>query len=322
MRTINKILFALLCTVTFAIVFIISMGLRFGKAIEESKATISVDWNDDTGSVYKDLRYNNTEDCGYDLYLPAQRSKSSRYSLILFIHGGSFTGGDKSEGDVWCKYYASRGYVAATVNYTLHNDKHPSSINIMHNDIKTCVDSIKAKCMALGYHIDEMATTGVSAGGCLAMLYAYREADSSSVPLKFVFQQTGPTSFHCEHWGFEEKDEKVTFASMLLGQSITDSMIANETFRLMIDSISPACHITPRSVPTICAYGPNDRIVPTNQKFILMDSLKRHGVPHIYIEFPNSGHALANDPDSMAAYVARADEFCDKYFKNKTDAPL
>lgn len=319
MRIAGNILFTLTCIITFVAVFTYSVMSRIKKAVEKRQEAIIVEWDEDVGNTYNNLTYNSTEDCGYDLYLPTRRRTRSNYPLILFIHGGSFTGGDKSEGDPWCKYYASKGCVAATVNYTLHNDKHASSINIMNRDIKTCVDSIKTKCESLGYPVDEMATTGVSAGGCLALLYAYREADSSSIPVKFVFQQTGPTSFHGENWGADSDSAKMAFASMLLGTTITDSMMTSGDYHRMVDEISPASYIDAGSVPTICAYGPNDKVVPTNQKFILLDSLKAHGVPHIYVEFPNSGHALANDPDSMASYVRYADEYCDRYFKNKVN---
>lgn len=300
------------------VVFTVTMARSFRAAIKERNEAILVEYNNEE-LIYYDIRYNNSEDCGYDLYMPQKYNDKRNYSLVLFIHGGSFTSGDKKEGAPWCRYYASKGRVAASVNYTLHSAQTPSSINIMNYDIKNCVKDIKQMCDSLGYCIDEMATTGVSAGGCLAMLYAYREADSSAIPVKFVFQQTGPTSFHGELWGAHNDSAKIALASALLGMTLTDSIIENGDYIRMIDEISPASHITHNSVPTLCAYGPNDKIVPTNQKFILFDSLEAHGVPYIYVEFPNSGHALANDPDSMAVYVKHADIFCDKYFKNKTE---
>ena len=72
--------------------------------------------------VKKDLMYDeNNENLGYDLYLPKKRPKDDTYALILYIHGG-FTGGDKKEGETWCKYMTSKGYVSASVNYTVYNE--------------------------------------------------------------------------------------------------------------------------------------------------------------------------------------------------------
>lgn len=318
MRILSRILFIIICTTTFMVVFTVTMARGFRAAIKERNQPILVDYNNEE-VVFYDIKYSDSEHCDYDLYIPYKHTDKRNYSLILFIHGGSFTSGDKKEGAPWCRYYASKGRVAASVNYTLHSTGKPSNINTMNYDIVNCVKNIKEVCDSLGYNVDEMATTGISAGGCLAMLYAYREAENSVIPVKFVFQQTGPTSFHGEHWGADNDSAKIALASTLLGIKLNDSIIENGDYIRMIDEISPASHINPNSVPTLCAYGPNDKIVPTNQKFILFDSLETHGVPYVYVEFPHSGHALANDPDSMAVYVKHANLFCDKYFKNKTE---
>ena len=58
-----------------------------------------------------------------------------------------------------------------------------------------------AEAEKLGYHIDEMAVSGGSTGHCLAMLYAYRDADASPVPVKMVFGAVGPSCFYPEDWG-------------------------------------------------------------------------------------------------------------------------
>ena len=58
-----------------------------------------------------------------------------------------------------------------------------------------------AEAKKLGYHIDEMSIGGGSAGHCLAMLYAYRDAETSPVPVRMVFGAVGPSSFYPEDWG-------------------------------------------------------------------------------------------------------------------------
>ncbi|MDD4149504.1 MAG: alpha/beta hydrolase [Bacteroidales bacterium] len=59
-------------------------------------------------------------DLGMDIYMPVGDTLKSR-PLIMFIHGGGFYIGDKkTEAMVeWCKYFASRGYVTASLNYRL-----------------------------------------------------------------------------------------------------------------------------------------------------------------------------------------------------------
>ncbi|MDE7267071.1 MAG: carboxylesterase family protein [Lachnospiraceae bacterium] len=54
------------------------------------------------------------------MYLPADKSKEN-YPFIFFVHGGGFTGGDKSltEAVRYGEYPASKGYVVASANYRL-----------------------------------------------------------------------------------------------------------------------------------------------------------------------------------------------------------
>lgn len=55
-----------------------------------------------------------------DVYLPKEAGIPAR-PLFLLIHGGAFFYEDKSDPDykAWCEYFASRGYVAAAINYRM-----------------------------------------------------------------------------------------------------------------------------------------------------------------------------------------------------------
>lgn len=62
-----------------------------------------------------------------DLYYPSNDTDSSgsqnsiRRPLILFLHGGAFYVGDKSDPAIsdWCRHFAATGYVAASINYRM-----------------------------------------------------------------------------------------------------------------------------------------------------------------------------------------------------------
>ena len=69
------------------------------------------------GEVVTNLSYGEGKENVYDLYIPKQLMNGKETSLILFIHGGSFTSGDKADEDMWCKYFASKGFITATTNY-------------------------------------------------------------------------------------------------------------------------------------------------------------------------------------------------------------
>lgn len=264
-----------------------------------------------TGKILTDQVSDGKETTGYDLYLPSQKKDS--YGLVLYIHGGSFTSGDKSEGTKWCRFYAAHGYIAATMNYTVKSKGRDSSLHLMNEEIFSTVSAIKAQCEDLGYSIHNMATTGGSAGGCLAMLYAYSHKHDSPIPVKCVFQQTGPVIFEPGEWGQEGSEAQAAFAAALTGKTITAAMIEDGSYRPYLDAISPARLVTPDSVPTLCAYGPNDHIVPATLKFNLFEAFDANGVTYEYIEFTHSNHGMYSDLDKQQEYIEKCLAYCQRY---------
>lgn len=215
------------------------------------------------------------------------------------------------------KYFTSKGYVAAGINYSLRTDENTVNLYQMSQEIKQSIPVIKEKAAELGYNLDEMAISGGSAGGALALLYAYRDADSSPIPVKLVFEGVGPPSFEPSIWlGIDntdspyESDEaaeaSAAFASIMTGESITAEMMRNGEYKKYVDEISPYTHITKNSVPTLAAYGTYDKVVPFGLTKNLLEALKENNVPHDFIEFKRSGHGLQNDPKEAKLYFEKS----------------
>ena len=51
----------------------------------------------------------------------------------------------------------------------------------------------------------------------------------------------------------------------------------------------------------------------------LTDAFDRYGVEYDYVEFPNSGHMLENDPEKMDLFFAKLDEYLDKRLTTEPD---
>ena len=280
--------------------------------VDKIYAPLKTEWNEQVGVVVKDLSYQEGQFHDYDLYLPAEKQA---HALILFIHGGSFTAGDKGDEDLWCKFFTSKGYISATANYTLGGEGRETNLNMMYDELLTCVASIKQECEERGYRLDGMATSGQSAGGCLAMLYAYRAGNESPIPVKLVFQQTGPADFSPEGWNITDDEGKAAFVQMMTGETVTIGDVRSGKYLEIAAQISPASLVDNTSVPTISAYGPSDKIVPVGLKFKLFERLNQCGATHEYIEYPHSGHLLAGDPDKQAEFVQKSLQYCEKYLK-------
>ena len=294
----------------FVIVFVGSALVRIALLGGAPERLIRVKWNDSVGTVYANQEYENTNGHKYDLYIPSGLDESQNQYLILFIHGGSFNSGAKEDGDAWCKYYATKGYITATVDYTLQAHGQEASIYLMNSEIESAVKAIKEQAEALGYPIAGMAPCGVSAGGTLAMNLAYN--GNSEIPVKFVFQLAAPTYFEPSEWSLLMRVDKLKtedeFCAMMTGKTMTD-------YSREIQKISPACIVSADSVPSLIGYGLIDHCVPLSQKYYLINAYDKYQVPYDYIEFPKSNHGMYNDLDKLQLFLDKSLEYADRYFK-------
>lgn len=306
-----------LYVVSFIVAFVLSALVSISITGSLPNKLINVKWNDSIGTTYLDQEYENKDNHKYDIYIPNRLDKTKNQYLILYIHGGSFNSGSKNDGATWCKYYATKGYITASMDYTLQAKGVEASLYLMQDQIKACVDAIKERTTKLGYTINGMATCGVSAGGTLAMNYAYK--NDSSIPVKFVFQLAGPANFEPSKWQILIKTNKLSgeqeFVKWMTGEDYTEEQMKNKEYQKMIDGISPDKLVNETSVPTLIGYGLKDHLVPTDLKFLLIDSLKKNSVRYDYIEFPNSNHGMYADLDKLQSFLDKSIEYCNLYFK-------
>ena len=301
----------LIYVITFIVVFLISALIRIMLLGSAPERLIKVEWDESVGEIYSNLDYENDNGNQYDLYIPSGLDKLENQYLILFIHGGSFNSGSKEDGESWCKYYATKWYITASVDYTLQNQGKDASIYLMNEEIENAVTAIKQKTEELGYHIAGMAPCGVSAGGTLAMNLAYN--GNSAIPVKFVFQLAAPTYFAPSEWSLLMKvdrlDSEEKFCKMMTGKELED-------YDTEIQNISPACIVNEDSVPSLIGYGLIDHCVPLSQKYYLIEVYDRDNVMYDYIEFPKSNHGMYNDLDKLQEFLDKSLEYARVNFTN------
>ncbi|WP_211201793.1 alpha/beta hydrolase family protein [Paenibacillus peoriae] len=314
-KLVGRIGFIILCVVVFIISASISFAFYLNAKVTEPYKYLEVD-RSSYGEVIYDLPSDGKDTTKYDLYLPKNVDKNKNYSLIFYIHGGGFTGGDKADGKYWGPYYTSKGMVVVSVNYTLSKGDGVANLNTMYDELRNTMQVVIDDCANRGYRITEAATTGGSAGGTLAMLMAYKEPETLPVPVKFVFEQTGPALFEPDFWGQTEDDGRAMFVSMMTGYNFTAQDIGSNKYMQTIKEISPALLVNENTVPTILGYGPKDTVVPPSIKFKLLEALSIYNVEHTYIEFENSGHGLLNDIDKSEEFYKKTDAYIEKYFEN------
>lgn len=316
-------MFVFICIAAFIVSF--GIGAVSKVAIKPSWAKkYSVQMTDEIGMVYKDISYGGGEANKFDLYVPADGGKEN-YGLVVYLHAGGFTSGDKSGDAEMLSWLCSKGYVAAGINYTLRTNDNDKSVYSQSMEIKEAMPIVVEEAERLGYHIDKMAISGGSAGGTLAMLYAYRDAVDSPVPVKMMFELVGPSSFYRSDWGVygldqdtdQSREAAADLFGIMLGKEINVDIIDTPQYDEIIKPISAFMWIDENSVPSVIAYGTHDRVCPFKTSAHLVNALKENGVDYQYFEMPHSGHGLQNDDKMYGQYMNTVEEYLDKYMPVK-----
>lgn len=216
-----------------------------------------------------------------DVYLPANRSTSSTY-IVVMIHGGSWSGGDKSDfnNDITNLKPLLGNYAIFNLNYRLANG---SSILLPQQlaDIDTAIAYIHSKATEYNINTSKIAVMGASAGAHLTLLRSYK--NNSDGKIKAVVNLFGPTDMV---WMYNNHPVI----------SLTQPIIANvmggtpTTHAAAYTSGSPINFVTAIAPPTIIFHGTADIVVPISESNNLQNKLQLFGVAHQYITYTGEAH--------------------------------
>lgn len=319
MKKRGKGMFICLCVVTFVVAVIIGAASKFMIQPSWAKA-YSMKWSEDLGTRHLDLSYGEGSANTFDLYLPKEASKKN-YGLVVYLHAGGFTQGDKSGDEEMLSWLCSKGYVTAGINYTLRNETNEKSVLSQSNEIKDAIPFVIQAAEQYGYHINEMGIAGGSAGHALAMIYAYRDAKEAPVPVKLLFGAVGSSSFYAEDWdiyGFDQdSDEAREGAAGLFGVmggvELSADMIKDGTYIEKMKPISAVMWVDENTVPSVVAYGKYDKVQPYKGSQRLLAAYQKYHVDYQYFECAHSGHGLQNDNDVYKEWLETVEEYLETY---------
>lgn len=319
-----KIVSVWLCVLVFLLAFGAGVASKFIITPSWAKA-YSVKWSDEIGTLEADIPYGEGEANKFDLYLPADSGRES-YGLVVYLHAGGFTMGDKADDKNTLAWLCSKGYVAAGINYTLHSEAHPeASVLTQSNEIKAAMPQVIEAARAAGYNVTEMAMAGGSAGACLAMVYTYRDGAEAPVPIRMLYQMVGPSSFYREDWGIygldkdtdESVDATIALFGAMSGHEITREEVRSGAYQEYMEPISAINYVKDNPVPSLLLYGTEDRFQPYAAVYRLENALKTAGADYQLFVAPHSGHGVQNDDAVMRQFMEAVDEYLDKYMPVK-----
>lgn len=225
-----------------------------------------------------------------DLYYP--RSGEEPFPVVVYIHGGGWSIGDKAEveGSVGALELMERGYALASINYRLAPSfRFPSMIE----DVKCALRYLKANAGQWSLDAERMGVMGASAGGHLASLAGsasedagwdsgkgydepYLEEDSR---VQAVVNLFGPANLQAL---FSKTAEE-------LGQSVFGVRKASDPF---LAQASPVTYISPDDPPVLILQGTEDEQTPPEQAQMYEQALKEGGVDTSLVLVEGAGHGF------------------------------
>ena len=271
-------------------------------------------WHDAYGQRFIDVAYGSREHNTYDLYLPTNAAQQDSLALILYVHGGSWIGGDKKYRHGDCYMWVQKGYATATMNYSLLTEDSVSLLT-MQDEIDACIRHIQHFAAGQGAHIRQMCIGGTSAGGHLAMMFAYGRPHP--LPIRFVAVKVAPSDFRILFPYHAEASEAEI--SKFIFSCTGERMEAHPLTPQQLDSIklqaSPVFYINDSTaLPAIFAYGEQDDLVKPANYHALQARYDSLASPYDLIVFPNSNHFLMSDKNCIERYDSTLNAYCKKYF--------
>jgi len=246
--------------------------------------------NDRTGSEpeslpatsFTDVSYGNDNQQRMDVYLPENRNSETR--TIVIIHGGGWSGGDKSDYNGFITEFQRRlpGYALANLNYRLVRQS-GNHFPTQENDINSAILFLKSK--AAEYNISgDFIYLGISAGAHLALLQGYKH--------HAVLQPRGIISF----FGPVDLERLYFNSGIVIPPAIQNIMTAtlDDNPNIFYES-SPINFVSSSSAPTLLLHGDVDTLVPIEQAYMLRDKLAENAVPHKLVVYPGEGHGWVGD---------------------------
>ena len=264
-----------------------------------------------------DVRYGTYKRNVFDIAFP--EGAKGDVSLVLMVHGGGWSAGDKSDyhGDII--RYAQGGLVSATINYRYVSEI--SDCFDILDDITAALNKIKEMGTERGINIDKMLMTGLSAGGHLSLLYSYAKCDESPVQPAAVVSLSGPTDMagdeavekfvYYNQMGTSE--QILELLSKFLGMKVTENTAHTEKVLELAKQLSPLYYVNGNTVPTVICHAVNDGIVPFCNAVSLEKALTENGVDHEIVVYPTSGHVLECDPDCTKKTEELTAQYIKKY---------
>ncbi|MGB1382320.1 MAG: S9 family peptidase [Porticoccaceae bacterium] len=235
----------------------------------------------------------NSQYCGENNQLPP---------VIAICHGGP-TGATDCSLNLKIQYWTSRGFAVVDINYrgsTGFGRDYRDALNGAWGlaDIEDTQYAIKFLTTQQKVDPERCIIRGSSAGG-YTVLSALTFTDTFRAGASLYGIGNLETLARDTH-KFESR-----YLDKLVGPYPEQKTIYQQR--------SPINHIEQLNCPVIFLQGLEDKVVPPSQAELMVSSLKKKGIPVVYVKFPDEGHGFRKAENIIRAMQAELDFYCDVF---------
>jgi len=234
-----------------------------------------------------------------DLYVPTK--SYPLIPLVVFIHGGAWLQGDKSEAKDIALVLAQNGFAVASLNYRLSGQaQYPAQLQ----DCQRAIAFLRSKASEYGYSPDHIGVWGVSAGGHLAALLGTLSGDHNETGLTDL-EKASQVQAVCDWCGLTNLDTVQSQAGSRtrIDYDSADGPVAKLLGGLVSDKkelateASPVNYVSKNDPPFLIVHGDIDDLVPFAQSEELAEKLRKAGVPTKLVVVRGAGHQLGSEQE-------------------------
>jgi len=268
----------------------------------------------DNVEIQRDLVYSSvgSGELHLDLFLP--KEGAGPFPAVVYIHGGGWTGGNKSAFQRQAAYMATKGYVGACMEYRLSGEaRYPAAVH----DSKAAVRWLRAN--AARYRIDakRMGAAGGSAGGHLVAFLGTTgekkefEGQGGNAGVSTRVRAVAAFNPVLDMTMVRMRDPAASASGALekfLGASYAERPD-------LYAEASPTTHVSRDSAAFLFLHGTADTTVPYQQSVEMMKKLKEAGVYADLFSAEDARHGFFNSPPWYEPTLKKMEEFFNRFLK-------
>lgn len=249
-----------------------------------------------------------------DVFYPKAKRKKG-YPAVLFIHGGGWRSGDRSQHIPMAQQLAARGYVTITAEYRLSTEAlYPAAVH----DLKAAIRWLRASAGQYPIDTTRIAVWGFSAGGQLATLVGTTNGDkalegsvgspSHSSSVQAIVDVDGTLAFLHPESSDSQPSDKPTAAEYWFGASPTEKPA-------LWQQAAALNHVTPQTPPIVFINSAIERMHAGREDMIKqLDAYYIYHETHTFLDSPHTFPLFNPWFEPTLNYTA---SFLDKVFKAK-----